>query len=590
MSDERKITGYDPMTGEPVYEGAAPKGKITGYDPMTGEPVYEETAPKGKISGYDPMTGEPVYEEAAPKGKISGYDPMTGEPVYGKAPAAGGFLDNVPMPAKIAGIAAAVLVILLVLVLIVSRVALGRNGKFLLAMLRTADMGEFVDALNISDLLLSGDYTAIASLESDNLTIKAEEAGNIGAGEYSFWAFVDSDGNEAEGTMTLDKKTMAMAVPALLDETVIYNYTQDNDGFLAEQNGMEQVNEMLTATTSMPVPKKYAKKIRNAGIKAFNKLKFERDGSKNIKINGKKRECKGYSAELNEEFVETLVNEMERVWNAYEKDVEVPDEVSDGVEHYLDMASDIDEDYLENIEIHLYLYHGRIACIKLEAVGTDMGSIEFQGGDYWTQNMKLESQGAAIEISGKSDKGLEKRKLEIGGQELVSYKYNKRNGELEFRSDSSGISIKVEGILKKKGKGFILTVNDIDAGEMSVSSLLNDASLTLEMKKGAKIRKIDTKGAYDLGDMSENDLEKLGEKLAKKGEGLLKDMAKDLPQQLVDMLDLDDLFDDLELLPPEEAAPAAEEPAYEEPAAEEAAPAAEEPAAEEAAPAGDWDW
>ena len=38
---ERKVKGYDPMTGQPIYEDAAPK-KIVGYDAMTGAPIYED--------------------------------------------------------------------------------------------------------------------------------------------------------------------------------------------------------------------------------------------------------------------------------------------------------------------------------------------------------------------------------------------------------------------------------------------------------------------------------------------------------------------------------------------------------------------
>ncbi len=37
--------------------GGAKKGKkITGYDPQTGKPIY------AKPKGYDPQTGEPIYE------------------------------------------------------------------------------------------------------------------------------------------------------------------------------------------------------------------------------------------------------------------------------------------------------------------------------------------------------------------------------------------------------------------------------------------------------------------------------------------------------------------------------------------------
>ncbi len=49
---------FTPSQPEPA---PAPERKITGYDAMTGQPIYEE-APK-KIVGYDAMTGKPIYED-----------------------------------------------------------------------------------------------------------------------------------------------------------------------------------------------------------------------------------------------------------------------------------------------------------------------------------------------------------------------------------------------------------------------------------------------------------------------------------------------------------------------------------------------
>ncbi|MCR4908266.1 MAG: hypothetical protein K5985_05490 [Lachnospiraceae bacterium] len=591
MSEGRKITGYDPMTGAPIYEEAAPAptGKITGYDPMTGAPVYEEVAPApsaaptGKITGYDPMTGEPVYEGSAPTppptGKITGYDPMTGEPVYsgGKGGSGAGGTGGVPKAAKIAGIVAGGIVVVLILALIVFRIALGRNGKFLLALKRSADLGAFVEALDVSDIILNGDYTTGLTLTSDDLTVEMEAAGDAGKGNYSYWAHADADGNEAEATLTLDKKTLALYVPEILDDVLVYNYTEDNDGYIAEQQGMEQICENLEATTSMPAPKKYYKLLQSAVIKSFNKLKFHKISSKGIKINGKKRDCKGYSAELNEAAARTFLTGLEKTWNTYEKDAKVPEEVSDKVEDFFDTMSDQDFDDIDDSEIHIYLYGGKVARLEFEAYGSDVLCIEFHGGDYWTQNMTVESAGTAVEISGKSEKKVEKRKISAASVDILEYKYNTRSGELQVELGNNIASAKIKGKLVKKGKGFSLTVDDIEAEGMSLSGMLNDASLTLTMTKGAKIKKVDTKTAVDLGDMSEEKLTKLAEKAAKNGEELLKDLTKDLPGELMDELGLDSLLGDLGgydeyALPAEEAAPAVEQPV-------------EEPAYD-----GDWSW
>ena len=55
-NQDRKIVGYDPNTGVPIYE----EKKIISYDPNTGVPIYENssnpvTDNKDKtITGYDP--------------------------------------------------------------------------------------------------------------------------------------------------------------------------------------------------------------------------------------------------------------------------------------------------------------------------------------------------------------------------------------------------------------------------------------------------------------------------------------------------------------------------------------------------------
>lgn len=66
MEEQKKIKGYDPNTGAPIYEEEV-------------KPIIEETPasePK-KIKGYDPNTGAPIYEDNTPK-----YNPNTGAPIY----------------------------------------------------------------------------------------------------------------------------------------------------------------------------------------------------------------------------------------------------------------------------------------------------------------------------------------------------------------------------------------------------------------------------------------------------------------------------------------------------------------------------
>ena len=75
---EKKIIGYDPNTGFPIYEEVEER-KILRFNTETGEPIYEENEVEKKIIGYNPNTGEPIYEKPS---NIVGYNPNTGEPIY----------------------------------------------------------------------------------------------------------------------------------------------------------------------------------------------------------------------------------------------------------------------------------------------------------------------------------------------------------------------------------------------------------------------------------------------------------------------------------------------------------------------------
>ena len=88
--NNRKIIGYNPQTGEPIYEEVQVQPKVVGYNPTTGEPIYESAQPaqpvqpaQPKVVGYNPNTGEPIYENVQPvQPKVVGYNPQTGEPIY----------------------------------------------------------------------------------------------------------------------------------------------------------------------------------------------------------------------------------------------------------------------------------------------------------------------------------------------------------------------------------------------------------------------------------------------------------------------------------------------------------------------------
>ena len=86
MSDERKIIGYDMMTGEPIYEEVSQEVPV---EPAVAEPVAAEPATTESVV-TEPVPAEPVAvepvmaEPVAANQEFLGYDPMTGQPIYGQ--------------------------------------------------------------------------------------------------------------------------------------------------------------------------------------------------------------------------------------------------------------------------------------------------------------------------------------------------------------------------------------------------------------------------------------------------------------------------------------------------------------------------
>lgn len=551
-NDERKILRYDPMTGKPIYEEEpvvenaqensgdgqteAPaeqkERKILKYDPMTGEPIYEgeEEKKERKIIKYDPMTGEPIYEgdEEKKERKIVKYDPMTGEPIYEgderlNKSSVTPVQQTAPISGKTVATIVAVVAVLAIIILIASQIIpsilLGKNAKFILAAKKSWEPGKLIETLDVSDTLKSGDYTVALSGEVNGDKIASEFASNVKKTEYS--AYIDADimGTDIDGTAYMDKEKILLSVPAILDEAIMYNYVDEKTGFLADV-GLDEFDEYLQTVANQKDTTKYEKRIEKACIKAVNKLDFEKIDSKEFEVNGKDKKCAGYETELNDDFVEVLSDEFSDIIEDYADENDLKPDVVNPSKEALRSMKDVGD---LNVKIRLYLYGGRIACLEMVDGRTDQSaSVIFEGGSYWTENMKISYEGVNVAtISGETKDGKEERSLSVGGQKICGYKYNTRNGDLELSVRNGTESGKVSGELKKKNGGFELKINNISASGLDIDSLVGSIEGTFSIKKGANIKKISDKDAYDICNMSESEIKDIVWELINKSKDLL---------------------------------------------------------------------
>ena len=84
---------------------------------------------------------------------------------------------------------------------------------------------------------------------------------------------------------------------------------------------------------------------------------------------------------------------------------------------------------------------------------------------------------------------------------------------MTYTDEYSGSEFTLKGTYEKVKGGFKLEFDDIEY-DSYYSSSIEDFNLSITATKGAKVEKIDTKDAVDLGNADEDELEDLAEEFA----------------------------------------------------------------------------
>ncbi len=480
-------------------------GKRMQFDPMTGEPIDPDAK-------FDPMTGEPIDPDAK-------FDPMTGEPLTGRYTRP----QRNRKKMVIVGTAAAVAVIgLTVFGVVKSGIFFSDTTKVMIAAANTAkDIGHFKETAKAAEIFRSGEYTAMLHAEAEGVLAEAK----IAAGETKVQIAANVDLPESETVSALaemNKNEVRAEVPAISDKMFAYNYNGEKGGYLAEEEDLEEIDDILQSVREAFVKEKDMgsmwKELVGALSEEWKETEFTKTSPEEYEVDGKFRKCKGYTASLSERDLEDLLSVTEDViMDHYDRGYgeKLLSNLFASAEYALEDLSDLD--------LTCYIYKRKLAAIQLEIDGNEL-EIHFLGGDTRIQNMEVIAEDeTVVEIEGQTDGTTEFASLYIEGEEVLETEYDTKSGKYEIGLTQDDIAL--SGVFLADKKKIELSAESIEVYGDSVG-----ADFQLSIQKGVEFQKFEGE-VFDVGEASESELE---------------DLAEEVLDQIEDNEDLEDFVYELE--------------------------------------------
>ena len=495
---------------EAAGEAGAEAAETASSEEAVTEASEAQDAPKGRVRGYDPMTGEPIYEDTASEGG----DPSAMEavrnaiPTDEEKPKSGGKAGFLKSPALI--IVAAAVVALILVLFVGSRVILGRNGKYLKAIKNTIKPNRLETIiLDTAETLAGGESTLEASGEVYDYSAEISLSQSMKAKKINLDAKIEGD-DTATLSLMLDDQKIVLQAPEIIGDDLAYDFVSGDHGSLDDVAGkdmLDDIDKALQSVFVMDDTAKYRSRLQKLSKNYFNKLKFKKDDEETIKIDGKKRKCKGYTAEIDSDLVMDYYDEFYEVIKDY------LDESSLSKSEKTELKSSLNEasKQLENmpdIDLTLYLFKGALAGLRVQEGRDELCMIEFHGGSTRMENFDVAVNGEdVLEVEGETDKGVESVTLYISGEEVMSYEYDFKDGDLELTAGAGKQSASVTGTLEPKSGGFALAIEDGSFAGTSIRDVAGkDFSLKFSITDKASAKNIKDDDAEYLNDLDMSDI------------------------------------------------------------------------------------
>lgn len=521
---------YDPNTGEPIYTQENPN-QIVGYDPNTGAPIYA-----GSQQNMNQEMPNQVYPNQGYPNQVypnQGYPNAYG---YQMPP------QKKKFPVWIFIVIAAVVVLLIgggVAAAFVSGAFVSPTKKILIAAGNTFQTSDLMQAMDTTSYAKDGQYSVGIGVNLDDVEIDSEDfsgvevnmevGADIPNGVYALNGdvYLPQIGMEISAEGYLDREELVFAVPDILNTSFVYHYSENPQGYLAEQAGyenMEMVNKLLSWYTNQNTvadQEKLVTDLKNELLGVYNTCEFKSDKGAAFEVDGQSRKCKAYSTELNKAKIVELLDAIERAYGPYmETQNELMREMMEIADPYgtyeeMDLAETMQElkDELNDdmsSKLTVYLYKKQIAAITLTDATSDYVNLEIMGGDYPLQNWrfaaKVEDEDLDFEaVKSASRNGtMESSEIVITGEEdlTIQWKYDPTDGSLggKFYMDEGGVEF--DGSIAKSDTEMKIAFDRID-----VDTMTDDMSLSgyLTISDDAKLERPSYE-EFDIGTATEDDM------------------------------------------------------------------------------------
>ena len=540
MSDERKIIGYDMMTGEPIYEEGSQEVPVepavaesVAAEPAPAEPIVTEPAPAESVAvepvmaepvaanqeflGYDPMTGQPIYGQPQQTAQPTGFDPMTGQPIYGQpqqAAPAPQEKKKGKVPVIILSVIAGVVVLaLLAVVGVKSGLFLSKGNKVAIATANTlSETPQLIKDLSPIMAVTSGTFALTGNFEMDDVAVEGTVSVDKTEVSAHGYASID-DFPEIDFAAEVTPKGIKAQSKAISDLVFVYNTADDKeDSFIAEMAGedsLEMLDDALTALGEATEPTDFSKELTQLIVAEYGELEFEKAKEKEFEVNGKDVKCKGYTVEVTEDNIMNIVDGMEDILDETYGDILKEAGIS-----AKDITREIEYEIegMDDIELTFYLYKSKLAAVIAEVDRSKL-EIEFQGGDYRMQNVVVSADRMDImEIKGETEDSVETLELLVWDEEVFTYEYDTKSGDLVVELDDG--FYEVEANIQAKGNSVTVTLQDFYTEDSYVGEMMNlaDINCSVTFTDGAK--KASFSGEeFNVGTADEDDFYDLIEEL-----------------------------------------------------------------------------
>lgn len=553
MSDERKIVGYDPMTGQPIYEellqetiistekteemneveNETSSEELVGYDPMTGQPIYKNSQETEQTPiGYDPMTGQPIYKNSQETERTPvGYDPMTGQPIYENSTAIAQAKTAKKKRKKPTAIPAIILAVLAIVILVVagikSGIFLSKGKKVAVATVNTfSETPELVKDLKPLFAVKSRTFSITGNFEMEGVSME----GTVSVDKTeanAFGSIKAEDIPETDFAARVTPDGIKVQSKAISDLTFVYNTADDKDDSyisrIVGEDSIESLDSALEAIGKTKQADAMEKDLAKLIIDEYGELEFEKASEDKFEINGKKVNCKGYTVEITEDNIMNIVEGMEDI---------IDDAYGDVLKDLDISAKDIIEeledevDGMEDLELTFYLYKNKLAAIIAEIDGEEF-TMEFLGGDYRTQNVKF-SMGRSVlmEVNGEKNGSVESMECSVWGSDVFEYEYDTKSGDLALDFDDG--YVEMEANVRTKGDSVTISLEDLAMKNNRMISGLDFDDITCAFTFSNSSKKAKFSGdEFNVGTADEDEF---------------MDLIDDLEDAVEDYEDLDNYF------------------------------------------------